>query len=343
MPPRIYTNDSIPQSPTWQSVTTPLGFAPDDAGPTRSARALRNALSALRAMTDNDIAILTDSHGLSATFLGLLENLTWHRPTLIRTDPLLTPASFRLADPLRHAYLRAALHAIDRIIVWAPAVIDRYERHFGIPREKMVAHRFHHTLHGYDYAVSTGDYIFSGGDSMRDYPTLLRAVENLPLPVIIATRLKLDPSIKIPPNVTIKPVSTAEFRHLLAGARLVVFPLRMDQIRTSGQQSYLNAMALGKPVIVTDTDDAPFHIEHRKTGLLTPSGDAAALQRAIRELLDSPNLANDLAAAAQAFALPLDQEYTWTSILRLALETHQQRSAKPLPPTAQATPLNPVG
>jgi glycosyltransferase involved in cell wall biosynthesis len=336
MQPRIFTNDSIDQSPTWQTMTRRLGFAPDTSGPARSWRALNNAVFAARSLGENDIVILTDSHGLSATFLGLLENLKRRRPTLIRTDPLLTPTAWRLADPLRRAYLRAALHCIDRIIVWAPAVIDRYAHHFGIPRAKMTAHRFHHTLQGYDYAVSTGDYIFSGGDSMRDYATLFRAVEGLKMPVVIATRLKIESSIKVPPNVTIKPVSNAEFRRLLAGARLVVVPLRMDRIRTSGQQSYLNAMALGKPVIVTDIEDAPFHIEHRRTGLLTPSGHVPALREAMGECLDSPGLTRSMGAAARDFALPLDQEHTWASILRLVLETHQHRCEKRPPGPAGA-------
>ena len=112
----------------------------------------------------------------------------------------------------------------------------------------------------------------------------------------------------------------------MAGASLVVFPLKMDALRTSGQQSYLNAMALGKAVIVTDTFDAPFYIEDGQTGRLTPSGDAGALRQAITGLLASPEKIAALGKAGRQSAVPLDQEYTWSRVLALARAAHQART-----------------
>jgi glycosyltransferase involved in cell wall biosynthesis len=129
----------------------------------------------------------------------------------------------------------------------------------------------------------------------------------------------------VPSNVTIKAVSALEFRELIAGAYLVVFPLRMDGIRTAGQQSYLNAMALGKACVVTDTLDAPFYIEDGKTGLLTPSGDVLALKDAIKRLLAEPARVRAFGEAAQEVAAPLDQEYTWSRVLAVARETDRAR------------------
>ena len=96
-----------------------------------------------------------------------------------------------------------------------------------------------------------------------------------------------------PAHVTIQPTSPAEFFALMASARIVVLPLQMDNLRTSGQQSYLNAMALGKAVIVADDKDAPYYIENHKTGIFTPAGDAAALRQAILYLLDNPEVVRD--------------------------------------------------
>jgi glycosyltransferase involved in cell wall biosynthesis len=251
-------------------------------------------------------------------------SLNWRagRPTLIRTDPIIA----RPRNPIKLRYLQAALRPVDRLIVWSPAVIERYARCLGVPRKKMIAQRFHHTLGAYDVKrADRGDYIFSGGDSMRDYLTLMRAVKGLAVRVVVATRLKFPGDFEVPPNVTIKPVSAPEFRELMGKAYLVVFPLGMDNLRTSGQQSYLNAMAMGKAVIVTDTLDAPFYIEDNKTGILVPSGDAAALREALVNLLDRTDLVRDLGEAARTRALPMDQEFTWTNILRIAIQTHQER------------------
>lgn len=284
---------------------------------------MQNARLACAAAGEDDILILTDAHALSGSMYCLRRAWDRRRPTIVRADPLLTPANC-----VKRAYVRSTLRAVDRLIVWAPAVVDRYHNYFGVPREMMVPLRFHHTLIGHEVQPEDGNYIFSGGDSLRDYPTLLKAVAGLDIPVIIATRLKLSASVSIPSNVVVKPVSAGEFRKLMAGARLVVFPLRTDAIRTSGQQSYLNAMALGKPVIVTDTTDAPYYIEHEKTGVLAPSGDAAALREAIGNLLDEPEKAAAMGEAAKAAASALDQEYTWGHVLRMAVEVHEARVAK---------------
>lgn len=327
--PRVFTNSAVKESPSWQYHTTRLRFIPEHAPGGRLVHAARNAWIAARHTSTNDILVLTDTHGLSGGLYGLVHPLREDRPTLVRTDPLLTLPRHDWLVPAKLKYVHAALAAVDRVIVWAPAVIDRYVSHFGIPREKMVAQRFHHTLTGYEIGkVERKAYIFSGGDSMRDYATLIEAAKGLKMRVVIATRVKLDPSIKIPDNVRVKVVSHGEFRALMAGAYLIVFPLRMDNIRTSGQQSYLNAMALGKAVVVTDTVDAPYYIEDGETGVLTPSGDPLALRTAINNLLDDPQKARAFGAAAKETVLPMDQEYTWSRVLEIAAETHAARLAR---------------
>lgn len=322
----VFTNDVILESPTWQRLTRPLPFFPEDRKAKREINALRNAWMTVRRVASRDLVVFTDSHNLSGSLYGLFHDLRLARPTLIRTDPLLQLPHGRLLKPAKIRYIRAALRHVDRLIVWSPAVIDRYSQYFGLAREKMIAQHFHHTLQGYDLdAVNQGDYIFSGGDSMRDYVTLIESVRGLKTPVFIATRLKLDRSIHIPDNVTVRPVSDSEFRALMAGAFLVVLPLRMDRIRTGGQQSYLNAMALGKAVIVTDTIDAPFYIENDQTGVLTLSGDHHALREAIVELIGHPSRAREIGEAAKEKALPMDQEFTWSSILQIAIQAHEAR------------------
>jgi glycosyltransferase involved in cell wall biosynthesis len=62
----------------------------------------------------------------------------------------------------------------------------------------------------------------------------------------------------------------------MAGARLVVLPLKGGLLHSGGQQTYLNAMALGKPVIVADDCGADEYIMHNVTGIVLVPGDRAA-------------------------------------------------------------------
>lgn len=289
--------------------------------------ALRNAATLLGEVTPRDILILTDVHGLTANFFCMLRQLGPHRPTIVRADALFTlPAGVALRS-VKRLYIRAAMAPVDLMIVWSPATIDRYCAAFGLRRERFAAVKFHNTLAGFDLTgLKQGEYLFSGGDSLRDYETLLQAVRGLDVPVFIATHLTLPESLEVPSNVTVRPVTHQEFRERMAGARLVVFPLKRDGLRTAGQQSYLNAMALGKPVVVTDTADAAFYIEDGRTGLLTPAGDASALRRAIESLWASPDRLAALGEAGRQSALALDQEYTWSRVLTLARAAHAART-----------------
>jgi glycosyltransferase involved in cell wall biosynthesis len=68
-----------------------------------------------------------------------------------------------------------------------------------------------------------------------------------------------------------------------------VVPLLPGLRRSAGQQTYLNGMVLGKPVVVSDVPGAREHVVDGETGLLVPPGDAAALAEALRWVLDPAN------------------------------------------------------
>lgn len=60
----------------------------------------------------------------------------------------------------------------------------------------------------------------------------------------------------------------------------------------------LEAMLARVPVVATDVGSVSEAIEHRRSGLLTPPGDATALAAAVRSLLDDDELRRRLAGAA---------------------------------------------
>jgi glycosyltransferase involved in cell wall biosynthesis len=322
---RIYRTES-PHSPTWRDGTIPLPVTCEKAGFRRAWQVLRNLMVVQRSIADDEVVIFSDDLTATGNLYGLLRRGR-RRPTIVRTDPFITTPR----SAWKRRYLRACLGSVDRLIVWAPAIAERYHACLGVPLEKMVPLHYNHSLVGYQLPpASRGDYLFSGGDSMRDYPTLLEAVRGLSIPVRIATRWRPPAGSPVSDNVILGPTTPTEFRVLLAGARLAVFPLNTDTLRTSGQQSYLNAMALAKPVIVTDPRDAPYYIKDGTTGRLVPSGDPAALREAICRVLDAPRAAREMGERAQAFALPLDQEYTWSRVLAIARQTHGERQREML-------------
>jgi len=66
-------------------------------------------------------------------------------------------------------------------------------------------------------------------------------------------------------------------------------PLREGMLRSAGQQTYLNAMVLGKPVVVSDVPGTRDHIVDGQTGLIVPPADSDALARTLRWAADPAN------------------------------------------------------
>ena len=68
----------------------------------------------------------------------------------------------------------------------------------------------------------------------------------------------------------------------------------------TGQTVLLEAMALAKACVVTDTPAMREYAEHDVTALLVPPHDPAALRDAIDRLVDDPDLRHRLGHAARA-------------------------------------------
>ena len=86
---------------------------------------------------------------------------------------------------------------------------------------------------------------------------------------------------------------------LLTAASLVIVPSRVEGFGLVA----LEAAAMGRPVIASDAGGLPEVVEHERTGLVVPGGDASAFVRAIGRLIDDPDDARRMGAQARMRAL----------------------------------------
>jgi hypothetical protein len=132
--------------------------------------------------------------------------------------------------------------------------------------------------------TSTEGGVFAGGDSLRDYGPLIEAARGLDVPVTLATRsVNLS---QLPSNVRAGWLTRDAYVEAMCNAAVVVVALAPTRERSAGQQNYLNAMALGKLVVVPDVLGVRDYVEHGRTGILVPPGDAHALRAVLRWALD---------------------------------------------------------
>jgi glycosyltransferase involved in cell wall biosynthesis len=135
--------------------------------------------------------------------------------------------------------------------------------------------------------------ICSVGLEFRDYPTLMTAVRNLDVKVVIAAaspwskRADTTQGQEIPANVHIQRFTQFQLRHLYALSRFMVMPLYEVPFQ-AGVTAILEAMAMERPVICSRTAGQNDVIRDGENGVYVPPGDAGALRAAIQRLLQQP-------------------------------------------------------
>jgi hypothetical protein len=213
----------------------------------------------------------------------LIHDATWEQgsESLAREYPFLMKFLPRIA--------RMAIAALDgphvRYAVLSTDEVKTFPKIWGVDPERVVFQPFPNTLHGHRNMPTRDDgYLFAGGNSVRDYGLLEAALAGTNVPTRIAA--KWQPTLGLP-NLTAGTTSHDEFMSLLANSRAVVVPLRQT-VRSAGQQTYLNAMGLRKPVIVTEAPGVRDYVIDGVTGVIVPP-DVEALRAAILHVMDPAN------------------------------------------------------
>lgn len=214
---------------------------------------------------------------------------------------------------------------------------EGYERHYEIPRSRFRYVPF--KVNRYDRILRTPrsdqGYVFCGGNTRRDFATLIAACHGLECPVTIVTMSdgviaghgsSLDER-SLPPNVTVvRHDGSDSFLDYIAGARLVVLPIRKENISASGIGVYLASMALGKCVVISD-GPAVRDVVPEGAAIVVPPEDPDALRAAISTAWSDRALRDRVAGAGQEYALGLGgEERLAGSVMDVLIEDMVSRS-----------------
>lgn len=141
-------------------------------------------------------------------------------------------------------------------------------------------------------SAGDGDYILTaGGVPGRDYSTLISALGGLEVPVTIVSggraygRKTAGEFRDLPPNIRwLSGLSSAEMRALYEGARMVVLPLSRGRADGAGTSVLLEAMAMAKAAVVSNSPGISHYVEDGTTGILVEPEDTEALRDAVLRL-----------------------------------------------------------
>jgi glycosyltransferase involved in cell wall biosynthesis len=236
------------------------------------------------------------------------ENVSIPLATLLkgaRKRPRHVLIGHHLSPKKKKPFLRALHKQMDGVFVYAETQRQYAVEKLGMPREKVHLIPFHadHRFYQPTKAVQR-NMICSAGLEWRDYPTFIEAVRGVDVEVCLAaaspwSKHKNETQNRdLPPNVSARRYPYGELRQLYAEARFVVVPLYENDFQ-AGVTTLLEAMAMGKAVIVTKTTGQRDVVEDGVNGLYVPPGDPRALRSAIVRLLECPELASELGENAR--------------------------------------------
>jgi glycosyltransferase involved in cell wall biosynthesis len=208
--------------------------------------------------------------------------------------------------PRRKQLQDVVLPRADRVVVYGRVQESYLAREYGGRVRSVFLHHRADTKFYTPMAAAPAatPLVFSiGNDVSRDFDTLVAAarLRTARAPgaqqfVVRTTRSVADAT---PLELRSETVSFPELRALYASAAVVVVPLH-DSRHAGGINALLEAMAMGRPIVVSGSAGIADYVDDGESALVVPPGDAAALAAAIGELLENPVLAQRLGTQARA-------------------------------------------
>lgn len=206
--------------------------------------------------------------------------------------------------PLHAALARRAMLRAGAVFTQCEPVVSLLHRDWGVPRSQL-----HYLPVGIDtdfYAVQpdpepgTAVVASAGEDRYRDHALLVAAVSQLRakhpgVHLELATGLP----VALPEDLgtLYRGRLDGKMRDLYCRASMVAVALK-PTVSGSGLTVALEAMASGRPLVMTDNPGVRDYVEHGVTGLLVPPGDVEALAAAIGQLLSDPARCAEMGAVA---------------------------------------------
>jgi glycosyltransferase involved in cell wall biosynthesis len=252
-----------------------------------SWRSVVHVAAALRALDDHDV-VFSDGEHVGIPLALALRALGIMTPHLMIGHHLSTRAKAPLVHNLR------AHQGMTRILVHSSFQRELAHRELGIPSAKLDYVPYYADAEFWRPTGATEEpLVVAAGREHRDYATLAEACGGLQARVFVAAGSIHSPAassrnpVEWPSNFEQGFADYQRLRDLYARASVVVVPLIETDFQ-AGVTTVLEAMAMGKAVVVTATRGQSGVLRDGITGITVPPGDAAELGDAVRYLLERP-------------------------------------------------------
>jgi glycosyltransferase involved in cell wall biosynthesis len=265
------------------------------------ARSLRHLTAALNRATHADV-IIADGEHVGMPLALLLRALRNDTPQLMIGHNLLRPAKKRILGCL-------GVRPVDRLLIHSANQLRAIVATTRLREDQLAV-----VPYGVDTSFWSGTsgseregVIVSAGREHRDYRTLVSALPDGATLTIADHSLFTPQATRRDPDAwpaTVRRVAldAARLRQLYLQAEVVVVPV-IESFMPAGITTLLEAMSMGKAVVVTETSELRGVVQHGETGLVVSPGDVTGLRAALELLLASQSTRRELGARARSVAV----------------------------------------
>jgi glycosyltransferase involved in cell wall biosynthesis len=293
--------------------------------PLRKLAALRPELSGLR----DTLASRREVRGADVT-LGIFEDYGMFAAyARAHSLPGVTPRAVALIacwlaeevpnfDPRKLDAYRRSLAAVDVVFCFSGNQVPVLCEAFGLDPARVRAIPYGIDSSFYTpQAAPEEDYVLAiGRDRGRDHQTLVEAMRRSSGRLRLFAPAGMVDERTLPPNVELRTerIDHPTYREILARAKVVAVTTTAP-LYPSGQTVVLEAMAMAKPLVVTDSAAIRDYVTPRVEGLLVPAGDPAAVASALDELLaDGEQRLRLGRAGREAVERRFNQDEMWAQV-----------------------------
>jgi glycosyltransferase involved in cell wall biosynthesis len=281
--PSILTNMAYWQSPVWRNRAASI-HADHGRNLTQEPAWWKQAWELFINSSNHDVVLTLGVR--ESMFYGFLCLLTGRVSRQIMTEVFIDDQAASLAWKIKTWLYRKISRRCMGILTNSTAEIETMSERYALPTGRFRFVPLNSTLANASFSEQDDGYVLSAGRTLRDYPTLLEAVKNRVGKLVIICGRDDQFTDPIPPHVTIlREIDFDTYVDYIKRCTLLAIPLKSTG-RATGQVVMLDAMAIGKPVIVTRTPGTVDYIRDGKNGVLVEPGDVAGLRDAINSLIN---------------------------------------------------------
>ena len=191
-----------------------------------------------------------------------------------------------------------------------------YEKYYKIPKNKFYYIPFKANNYYMLSEIEVGDkgYVLACGASHRDYQTFIKAINVLEYPTKILLPEKgiaayhgselSEKNISENLEIIRHNFDSRSWNKYLANAKIVVIPIKKGTLQSAGISVYLESMALGKPVVITEGVSTKGVLTN-DVAVIVPAENSEQLALAIKKLWEDDEYRNRISSNGKNYALSL--------------------------------------